>query len=154
MFCLDVRTNSNYCPVQAKREGRDCIVRRLRAGGFEVRTPVGARFSAPFQTDTEANPASCTMGTGARSWKWPERGVDRPPHLVPRLKKSTAEPLLSLYAFSTCCSGNRLRVNRRNGRVTERHCIIIIIIIIIWKTQFTVLKVPARPSGRDKLDTK
>jgi len=56
---------------QAKRADRNCIVGRLRAGGFEVRTPVGARFFAPVQTDTEVYPASCTMGTGARSIRPP-----------------------------------------------------------------------------------
>jgi hypothetical protein len=43
-MCLDVRTNSDYFPVQAKREGRDYIVGRLRAGGFEVRTPMGGEI--------------------------------------------------------------------------------------------------------------
>ena len=69
MSCLDVRTNCDYFPVQAKREGQNCIVGRLRTGGSEVRNPVGERFSAPVQTDTEVNPASCTMETGARSWR-------------------------------------------------------------------------------------
>jgi hypothetical protein len=36
----------------------------------------------------EAHPASCTMGTGSiPGVKRPVRGVDHPPHLVPRLKK-------------------------------------------------------------------
>jgi len=30
----------------------------------EKKIPVGARFSAPVQTDPEAHPASCKMGTG------------------------------------------------------------------------------------------
>jgi len=41
---------------------------------------VGARFSAPIQTGSEAQPASYTMGT--RSFpgvKRPARGVDQPP---------------------------------------------------------------------------
>ena len=29
-----------------------------------VRTPVGARFSVPFQTVPEAHPASCKIGNG------------------------------------------------------------------------------------------
>jgi len=35
-----------------------------------------------------AHPASCTMGTALfPGVKQPERGVDHPPHLAPRLKK-------------------------------------------------------------------
>jgi len=36
-----------------------------------------------------AHPAFCTMGTGSLSQglKWPERGVDHPLHIKPRLKK-------------------------------------------------------------------
>jgi hypothetical protein len=36
----------------------------LRAGRSGDRISVGARFSAPIQTGSEAHPASCTMGTG------------------------------------------------------------------------------------------
>ena len=37
----------------------------------------------------EAHPAFCAMGTGSLSQgsKWPDRGVDHPPHIAPRLKK-------------------------------------------------------------------
>jgi len=49
---------------------------------------VGARFSAPAQTGSEAHPASYTMGTGSfLGVKWPGRGDDHPPHPAPRLKK-------------------------------------------------------------------
>jgi len=68
---------------------------------------VGARFSAPVQTGPEAHPASNTMGTGTfPGIKRPGRGVDHPPHLAPRLRKSSAIPLLPLWAFVT-----RSRVN-------------------------------------------
>ena len=30
--------------------------------------PVGTRFSAPFQTDPGAHPASCTMGKAEGAW--------------------------------------------------------------------------------------
>jgi len=46
---------------------------------------VGARFSAPVQTDPGAHPASCTMGTGSFSRLKSGRGVTLTPHplLVP-----------------------------------------------------------------------
>ena len=34
-------------------------------GGPGIESRWGARFSAPVQTGPEANPASCTMGTGS-----------------------------------------------------------------------------------------
>ena len=34
--------------------------------------------------------------------KQPERGVDQPPHLAPRLKKRVVMPLLPLWAFLAC----------------------------------------------------
>jgi hypothetical protein len=49
---------------------------------------VGARFSAPVLTGSEAHPASYTMGTGSLPGvKRPGRGVDHLPHLAPKLKK-------------------------------------------------------------------
>jgi hypothetical protein len=60
----------------------------IAAGRSGDRIPVGARFSAPTQADPGAHPASYTMGTGSfPGVKRPDRGVDHPPHLVPRLKK-------------------------------------------------------------------
>jgi len=48
---------------------------------------VGARYSAPVQTDSGAHPASYTMGAGSfPGVKRPGRGVD-PSHIAPRLKK-------------------------------------------------------------------
>ena len=39
----------------------------VRAGQSGDRIPVGARFSAPVQTDLGAQPASCNTGTGSLS---------------------------------------------------------------------------------------
>jgi len=36
----------------------------------------------------------------------PGRGVDQPPHLVPRLKKEQSVPLLPLWAFMACSRVN------------------------------------------------
>jgi hypothetical protein len=56
------------------------IVTELRDGRSEDRIPVGARFSAPFQTGPGAHPASCTMGTGSfLGVKRPGRGADPSP---------------------------------------------------------------------------
>jgi hypothetical protein len=46
------------------------------------RIPVGARYSAPFQTDPGAHPASCTMGTGFFLEVKSGRGVALTPHLL------------------------------------------------------------------------
>ena len=60
----------------------------LWAGRSRDRIPVGARFSAPVQINPGAHTPSFTMGTGSfLGVKRPGRGVDHPPHLVPKLKK-------------------------------------------------------------------
>ena len=58
------------------------------------------RFSAPVQTGPGAHPASCTMGTGSFPGVKSGRGVTLTPHplLVPWSRKSTAIPLLPLWA--------------------------------------------------------
>ena len=65
------------------------------------RIPVGARFSAPVHTGLATQTASYTVGTGSfLVVKRPDRGVDHPPHLSPRLKKEdsyTSTPPLGLY---------------------------------------------------------
>ena len=56
---------------------------------------MGKRFSSPVHNGAGAQPAFYTMGTGSfPGVKQPRRGVDHPPHLAPRLKKSRAIPLL------------------------------------------------------------
>jgi hypothetical protein len=52
------------------------------------RISVGAISSKTEQTGPGAHPATCTMVTGCfLREKRPGRGVDRPPHLAPRLNK-------------------------------------------------------------------
>ena len=49
---------------------------------------MGARFSAPVQTDSGAYPASYAMGTGSiPGVNRPGRDVEHLPHLAPRLKE-------------------------------------------------------------------
>jgi len=60
----------------------------LRAGRSEVRSPVGAKFSAFVRAGPGFYPASRTLGTGSFSEvKWPGRGVSHASHLAQRLKK-------------------------------------------------------------------
>jgi len=52
----------------------------LWAGRSRERIPVGARVSVPFRTDSEAQSASCTMGTRSLpGYKMPGRGAYHPP---------------------------------------------------------------------------
>jgi hypothetical protein len=84
-------THSRFLPLE--RVGQDISVGiqdSLRAGRSVDRIPVGggARFSAPVPTSPGAHQATYTMGTESfPRVKRPGRGVDSPPHLVPRLKK-------------------------------------------------------------------
>jgi hypothetical protein len=61
---------------------------------------VGARFSAPVQTDPGAYPASYTMGTGSfPGVKRPGRGVDHPPPSSVEVKERVelySTPLMGL----------------------------------------------------------
>ena len=67
---------------------RNMLGDSLRAGRSGDRIPVGARFSAPVQTDPEAHPASYTMGTGSfPAVKRPGRGVDHPPRSCAEVKE-------------------------------------------------------------------
>jgi hypothetical protein len=60
----------------------------LLAGRSGVRIPVGAGFFAPVQTGSEAQPPSFKMDTGSfLAKKQPERSIDHPPHLAPKLRK-------------------------------------------------------------------
>jgi hypothetical protein len=60
-------------------------------------------LSAPVQTGPGAHPASYTMGTGSFPVvQRPGRGVDHPPHLVPRLKKELSYTSTHYEAFVAC----------------------------------------------------
>ena len=64
------------------------IATRYGLDGPGFRIPVVARFSSHFLTGPGTHPASYKMGIGYfPGAKRPERGVDRPPHLVTRLNK-------------------------------------------------------------------
>ena len=64
------------------------IATRYGLDGPRIESPWAARFSAPVQNVPRAHPASYTMDTGYfPGVKRPERGVNHPPHLAPRLKK-------------------------------------------------------------------
>jgi hypothetical protein len=73
----------------------------LWGGRSGDRIPLGARFSAPVQTDPGAHSASCTMSTGSFPGVKSGRGVTLTPHplLVPWLLKGRATPLLPLRAI-------------------------------------------------------
>ena len=72
----------------------------LRAGRFEDRIPVGARFSAPIQIGPGGHTDSCSMGNGSFPEVKGGWGVTLIPHplLVPWSRKSRAIPLLPLWA--------------------------------------------------------
>jgi hypothetical protein len=64
------------------------IATGLRAGRSGDGIPVGARFFTHVQTDPEAHPSSCTVGTGSfPGVKRPGRGADHPPPSSAEVKK-------------------------------------------------------------------
>jgi hypothetical protein len=71
--------------------GRDSVVGVTTRYGLdspEIKSRWAARFSAHVQTGYRAKQASCTIGVGLfQGVMRPERGVNHPPHLAPRLKK-------------------------------------------------------------------
>ena len=54
-----------YISLEGSRDGSVGTATRYGLEGPGIESPVGARFSAPIQTGSEAHPASCTMGTGS-----------------------------------------------------------------------------------------
>jgi hypothetical protein len=73
------------------------IATEPRAGRSGDRIPLGARFSAPVQSEPEAQPASCTMVKGYFPGLENGQGVTLTPHplLVPRSKNR-----VGLYLYS------------------------------------------------------
>ena len=68
----------------------------LRAGRSGDRIPVGARFSAPFQTGPAAHPASCTMGSEyLPGVKRTGSGVDHP-----HPSSAVVKEIVELYLYS------------------------------------------------------
>ena len=65
------------------------IVTRYGLDGPGIESPLGAGFSVPVQTGSEAHPASSTMDTRSfQGVKRPGRSIDHPPpHLALRVKK-------------------------------------------------------------------
>jgi len=64
---------------------------------FRGSNPVGARFSATVQNGSGGHPAPYRMGTGPfPEVNRPERCVDNPHHLVPKLKKAYSYTYTSL----------------------------------------------------------
>ena len=70
------------------RDNSPGIATRYGLDGRGIESLWGARFSALVQTSPGAHPAFYTTGTASfQGVKLPDRGVDHPPHLAPRLKK-------------------------------------------------------------------
>ena len=77
----------------------------LRAGQCRIQIPVGARFSAPVQTNTGAHPGSYTMVTESHSRGGKAAGASPyAPTSIYRWgqRKSRAKSLLLLWAFMAC----------------------------------------------------
>jgi hypothetical protein len=83
--------SSDFPTVNVCGMGRDSsvgIATRYGLGGPRIESRWGARFSTSVQTDPGVHPVSYTMGNeDFPGVKRPERVVNHPPHLAPRLKK-------------------------------------------------------------------
>jgi len=84
------------------------IATRYGLDGPGIESLWGRYFPHPVQTDPGAHPASYTMGTGSLSRGQNGRGVALTIHihLVPKLRKSRAIPLLHLWVFLAYSSLN------------------------------------------------
>ena len=85
-----------YYLVNKGRDSSVGIATELRGGRSGDRIPVGARFSALFQTGPGAHPASYTMCTGSfPGVKRPGRGVHHPHSSIAEVKER-----VQLYLYS------------------------------------------------------
>ena len=72
------------------------VATRYGLDGPGIETRLGAKLSAPIQTDPGAHSASYTIGTGSfRGIKRQERGVDHPPPSSAAVKER-----VELYIYS------------------------------------------------------
>ena len=79
------------------------IATRYGLDGTGIESRQVARFSSPVQTGPGAHPASYMIGKGSfPGVKRPGHGVDHPPHLASRLKKTRSITLLPLWVFVAC----------------------------------------------------
>jgi hypothetical protein len=81
-FTIMYRVVKYFVKLPVKYTGGDSSVDMAtirRSGSSADRIPVGARFSAPVQTDPEAHPTSCTIGIESYPRvNRPGRHVDHP----------------------------------------------------------------------------
>ena len=103
------KAHTNY-PVQVTSVCRDSVVDiaiRYGLDGLGIEFRCGRHCPYPTRSAQGAQPASYTMGTGSiLVVKRPGRGVDHPPHLAPKLKKSRTIYLLPFWAFVACSRVN------------------------------------------------
>jgi hypothetical protein len=84
---------------------------------------VGAKFSAPVQTGTGDQPASCTMVTGSYlGVKRPGRGVDHPPPSSAEVTEITEPRLYSPSGPSWPVLGRTLPLPSLFHREFSTHC--------------------------------
>ena len=108
IFPVEVTSHlRQYCIAVGSFRGPGYLGRNkdsLRAGRSGDRIPVGARYSAPVQTDPETHPASYAMGTGSfPGVERSGRGVNQPHTSSAEVKERVKTiPLLPLWAFVAC----------------------------------------------------
>jgi hypothetical protein len=107
------RFHNNVCSVPSKflhtmiQGGRDSSVDietgyGLEGPGIKKKNPGGGEIIPNVQTDLEAHPASCAMGTGSSPGvKRPGRGADHPSPSSAEVKRGLELYLYPLWAFGS-----------------------------------------------------